>query len=84
MNPQVITYTRIQLSEEERRILHMLAVEGYTQDRVALEISKSRETVKRYCRKIRETIGVESLYQAVAVAVALGWITAPRAGKRVQ
>jgi DNA-binding NarL/FixJ family response regulator len=68
--------------EEHIRVLRLI-VEGKTQDQIALEIGLSPETIKRRCRRAREFIGVETLYQAVAVAVARGWVSAPRSGKSI-
>lgn len=76
MNPP-----KISLSADHIRILSLL-VDGKTQDQIALEIDRSRETVKRRCKQIRKELRVESLYQAVAIAISKGWVEAPRAGKQ--
>jgi DNA-binding NarL/FixJ family response regulator len=81
MNPP-ITYSRIELTQEQKRILALLAVDGLTQDQVALEIGRSQKTVKRHISRIREVVGAVSLNQVIAIAVSRGWIPAPKVGKR--
>lgn len=67
--------------DEHLRLLRLL-VAGKTQDQIALNMGKSRETVKRRCKRLREDFGVETLIQATAVAVALGWLEAPKPGEK--
>lgn len=83
MNPPN-TYSRIQLSEEEKRILRLIAVEGCTHDQVTLKTGKSRKTIERRLRDLREKLGVPSVYQVIAIAVKYGWISAPGSTKRFQ
>lgn len=66
--------------EEHIRLLRLL-VAGKTQDQIALEFGLSRETIKARCKKMREYIGVETLYQAIAVGVSRGWVEAPKVNK---
>lgn len=67
--------------EEHIRLLRLL-VEGKTRGQIATELGFSPLTIKRRCRKARDFLGVETMYQAIAVAVARGWVPAPKAGSR--
>ena len=66
--------------EEHIRLLRLL-VEGKTQNQIALEFGLSRETIKKRCRDMRRYIGVQTVYEAIAVAVSRGWVSAPKVGK---
>jgi Response regulator containing a CheY-like receiver domain and an HTH DNA-binding domain len=61
-----------------RKILQLMVNDGLTQKQIALRLGKAERTVKRYCIEIRELVQVDSIYQAIAVAVELGWISAPK------
>lgn len=61
----------------QKRILYLLAVEGKTQGQAALELHRSHETIKQDCRSLKRSLGVDSFYQVIAIAVALGWIPPP-------
>lgn len=66
--------------DEHIRLLRLL-MEGKTQDQISLSLKLSRDTIKKRCKRIREDFGVETLIQAAAVAVSLGWIDAPKPGR---
>jgi len=65
------------VSTIQKRILYLLAVEGFTQSQAAIELNRSHYTVKHYCINLRKQLGVDNFYQVVAIAVAQGWIPAP-------
>lgn len=64
------------------RVLGLL-VEGKTQDQIALDLGLSRDTIKQRCKRIKQDLGVQSLYQAVAVAVSNGWVQAPKGNQEI-
>lgn len=67
-----------QLSPMQIKIVEMLVMEGLTQKQIALRLKRDPNTIKHHCERIRKKVGVESLYQVVAVAVDQGWVTAPQ------
>ena len=66
-----------QLTPKERELL-VLLLEGLTQKQMALELGCELVTVKQHFSRIRRKVGVISTYQVVAVAVARGWVNAPK------
>ncbi len=66
--------------EEHIRLLRLL-VEGKTRGQIALEMGLSPVSIKYRCKQMREYFGVETIYQAIAVSVARGWVEVPRVGK---
>lgn len=69
--------SNFKLSTIQKRLLYLIVVEGFTQNQAALELDRSRETVKKYCINLKKQLGVDSFYQVVAIAVYKGWIPAP-------
>ena len=67
-----------QLSPMQKTILHMLVRDGLTQKQIAFHLGRNTDTIKHHCERIRKKVGVNSMYQVVAVAVSLGWISAPQ------
>ncbi len=67
-----------QLSPMQKKIIEMLVIEGLTQKQIAYQLKRDPDTIKHHCERIRKKVGVESMYQVVAVAVELGWVTAPQ------
>lgn len=67
-----------QLSPMQIKIVEMLVRDGLTQKQIALQLHRDPDTIKHHCERIRKKVGVESLYQVVAVAVDQGWVTAPQ------
>lgn len=67
-----------QLSPMQMKIVEMLVMEGLTQKQIALRLKRDLSTIKHHCERIRKKVGVDSMYQAVAVAVDQGWVTAPQ------
>lgn len=64
-----------QLSPMQMKILEMLVAEGLTQKQIAYQLKRDPATIKHHCERIRKKVGVDSMYQAVAIAVDLGWVT---------
>lgn len=69
------------LSPRQTEILMLLVERGMTQNQIALELACSRTTVKNHLTKIREKMGVETLYQAIAVATVRGLVNAQECGE---
>ena len=67
-----------QLSPMQKKIIEMLVMEGLTQKQIAFRLHRNSDTIKHHCERIRKKVGVDSMYQVVAVAVDLGWVTAPQ------
>lgn len=67
-----------QLSPMQMKIVEMLVMEGLTQKQIAFRLKRDPNTIKHHCERIRKKVGVESMYQVVAVAVDQGWVTAPQ------
>lgn len=67
-----------QLSPMQIKIVEMLVMEGLTQKQIALRLKRDPNTIKHHCERIRKKVGVESMYQVVAIAVDQGWVTAPQ------
>jgi len=61
---------------KQKEILQKL-VEGKTAKEVARDLGVSYQTVKQHTRKLRDRIGVVSIYRAVAMAVVFGWVKLP-------
>lgn len=72
-----ISYSKIEITPEEREVLTLLVTEGCTYDQAALKINRSREAVKQRLRRVREKFGFDSIYQVIAIAVSRGIIPAP-------
>lgn len=68
---------KIKISTIQKRILYLIIVDGYTQAQAAIHLDRSRETVKQYCITLRKSLGVDSFYQVVAIAVERGWVPPP-------
>lgn len=66
-------------TQMQRRMLQMLA-DGYTQKQIAMELGKNVQTMKQHFYKARERLGVETMYQLMAVAVRKGWVKVNRTG----
>jgi len=66
------------LTPTHKEILQLMVNEGLTQKQIALRLGRAERTIKRHCVEIRELVQVDSIYQAIAVAVARGWINAPK------
>ena len=60
------------------KLILQLMVEGLTQKQIALRLGRAERTVVRYCVEIRQLVRVDSIYQAIAVAVERGWVNAPK------
>jgi DNA-binding NarL/FixJ family response regulator len=65
------------LTPMQKKIVRMLVEEGLTQKQISLNLHKGSTTIKHHLRQIRMKVGVASMYQVVAVAVELGWVSAP-------
>ena len=66
------------LTPTQRKLIYFLVVEGLTQKQMALRMDRELVTIKQHFAQIRTKLGVESLYQVVAVAVERGWVNAPK------
>lgn len=66
------------LSPMQKMIIELLVYEGLTQKQIALRLQRDPDTIKHHCERIRKKVGVDSMYQVVAVAVDLGWVMAPQ------
>ncbi len=69
------------LSPMQKKIIRMLVQEGLTHKEIAYRLNRNPQTIQHHFKRIRQKFGVESMYQMVAIAVALGWVTAPRVVK---
>lgn len=65
------------LSPRQREILGLLVENGMTQSQIARRLDCSRSSVKNHLLKIKSKLGVETLYQAVAVAMSEGLVGVP-------
>lgn len=65
------------LTPTQNKIIHMLVVEGLTQKQMALRLNRELRTIKHHFAQIKIKVGLASMYQVVAVAVELGWVSAP-------
>jgi DNA-binding NarL/FixJ family response regulator len=72
----------LQLTPMQKKIIELLVYEGLTQKQIALRLERDPNTIKHHCTRIRKKVGVDSMYQVVAVAVDLGWVTAPQVQER--
>ncbi len=70
------------LSPMQKKIIELLVLEGLTQKQVAFRLKRSPDTIKIHCERIRKKVGMDSMYQVVAVAVDLGWVLAPQVQER--
>lgn len=68
------------LSKKEASVFKRLA-KGMTYQAIALETSRSEETVKTQAKAIREKLHASSMVQAVSIAVANGILTVKQIGK---
>ncbi len=66
-----------QISPMQKKILDMLILDGLSYKQIALRLKRNPNTIKHHCKRIRKKVGVNSMYQVVAVAVDLGWVLAP-------
>lgn len=66
---------RLEPTETERRILHMLIVDGMTMKQIALKTGQQLGAVKLRFGRMRSRLGNLTLYQLVALSVERGWIT---------
>lgn len=73
-----------QLSPMQRKILQMLVEEGLIQKQMIVELGIGRQTVYHHYAKIMKKLGVESMYQAVAIAVEHGWVNPPKVKTRAK
>jgi DNA-binding NarL/FixJ family response regulator len=55
-----------QLSPMQKKIIELLVYEGLTQKQIALRLERDPDTIKHHCGRIREKVGVDSMYQVVA------------------
>lgn len=60
-----------------QRILMQMVVDGLTQKQMALIMGTQRNSIKTNLAVVRRRLGVESLYQAVAIVVERGWVRVP-------
>jgi RNA polymerase sigma factor (sigma-70 family) len=66
-----------ELTPTQKKVIQLLVVDGFTQKEIALQLEREEVTIKRHFASIRKKIGVSSMYQAVAIAVERGWVSAP-------
>lgn len=66
-----------QLTPTEQRVIRLI-VEGMTQQQIALELGCNHNGVKMHMKRIRRKLKFASTYQVIALAVARGWVKAPR------
>jgi DNA-binding NarL/FixJ family response regulator len=66
------------LTPTQKNILRLLVEKGLTQKEMALQLQRAPRTIKHHMGQIKIKVGMESLYQVVAVAVELGWVSAPQ------
>jgi Response regulator containing a CheY-like receiver domain and an HTH DNA-binding domain len=64
---------RRKLTPLEQKILQML-VDGLTQQQIAIELKRNVRNTKRHFAKMRKRLGVETMYQVVALSVSYGWV----------
>ena len=69
---------RRRLTPTQMQIVHLLAREGLNQKQIAGRLKRRERTIKMHFARMREQLGVDSMYQVVAVAVQRGWIKAPK------
>lgn len=65
------------LTPMQKKILRMLVEEGLTQKQMTLRLQRSPTAIKHHMSQMKIKVGLGSLYQVVAVAVELGWVSAP-------
>jgi DNA-binding CsgD family transcriptional regulator len=63
-------------TQMQRRLLQMLA-EGKSGKQIALEIGIHEQTLRTHFSRMRSRIGVETMYQLIAVGVKKGWVRVP-------
>ncbi|SDY22163.1 two-component system, NarL family, response regulator YdfI [Evansella caseinilytica] len=66
-------FTKPHLTEKERLIVQ-LAARGYKSKEIAFDMGIAERTVKAHLTNIYNKLGVDSRSEAVAVAVARGWV----------
>jgi DNA-binding CsgD family transcriptional regulator len=74
---QRLRRTRKRLTPMQRQIVQLLSAEGLTQKQIAQRLGRKPETIKKRCSQIKQQLGLESLYQVVAVAIERGWVDPP-------
>ena len=72
----------LEITPMQKKIIELLVYEGLTQKQIALRLERDPDTIKHHCERIRKKVGVDSMYQVVAVAVDLGWVMAPQVQER--
>lgn len=65
------------LTATHKKILHLLATEGLTHRQIAYRLGSTPRMIKWHYAQIREHLHVDSMHQAVAIAVFEGWISLP-------
>lgn len=65
------------LTPTQKKILRLLVEKGLTQKHIALQLQRRQRTIRHHMSQMKIKVGLESLYQVVAVAVELGWVSAP-------
>ncbi len=65
-------------TQMQRRLLQMLA-DGKSGKQIAMEMGIHEQTLRTHFSRMRSRIGVETMYQVVAVSVKKGWIKVPPA-----
>lgn len=66
-----MTNTIKPLSPQQRRIMQYL-VDGLTMKEIQVEMSIKLGTIRKYLQKVRKKTEAKSLYQCIAIVVAIG------------
>lgn len=74
---EVLERVKQEPTQMQRRLLQMLA-EGKTPKQIAYELGKNARTLRVHFSHIRSRLGVETMYQVMAVAVKKGWVSVSR------
>lgn len=65
------------LTPTHKKILQLLATEGLTHRQIAARLGNTPRMIKWHYAEIRKHLRVDSMHQAVAIAVFEGWISLP-------
>lgn len=66
-------------TQMQRRMLQMLA-DGKSGKQIARELGKNEQTLRGHFRRVRTRLGVDTMYQVMAISVKKGWITVKPTG----
>jgi DNA-binding CsgD family transcriptional regulator len=65
-------------TQKQKRLLQMLA-DGKSQKEIAVELGVNPRSLRTHFFRMRSRLGVETLFQALAVGVRKGWVRVQRA-----